>query len=98
MALRCPVCKAENATGPACRRCKADLSLVFALEEQREFAMQKARHALTSGRYGEAHRAALAADHLRRDEASRRLVALTALMCRDHALAWRERGEGRKSV
>ena len=35
MALRCPVCKAENAQGPNCRRCKADLSLLFALEDRR---------------------------------------------------------------
>ena len=26
MALRCPVCKADNTQGPACRRCKADLT------------------------------------------------------------------------
>jgi hypothetical protein len=94
MAIRCPVCKAENATGPTCRRCKADLSLVFALEEQREWAMSAARNALVAGRYEEAQRAALWADHVRRDEASRRLVALAALLRRDHALAWRERFPG----
>ena len=92
MAIRCPVCKAENATGPACRRCKADLSLVFALEEQRENALSAARSALVAGRYDEARRAALWADHARRDEESRRLLALTALLRRDHAGAWRERG------
>ena len=89
MAIRCPVCKADNATGPACRRCKADLSLVFALEAQRERAMAAARFALARRQYEEAHRAARLADHLRRDEASGRLVALTALLCRDHAEAWR---------
>ena len=92
MAIRCPVCRAENATGPACRRCKADLSLVFALEEQREHAMSEARSALAAGRYDEAQRAALWAEHARRDEASRRLLALTALLRRDHVLAWREWG------
>ena len=30
--IRCPVCKAENSQGPTCRRCKADLSLLFRLE------------------------------------------------------------------
>jgi hypothetical protein len=89
MAIRCPVCKADNMTGPACRRCKADLSLVFALEEQRASAMHAARSALARRHYGEAHRAARLADHLRRDEASRRIVAVTALLCRDHAEAWR---------
>ncbi len=32
--LSCPVCKAENAQGPFCRRCKADLSLLFSLRQQ----------------------------------------------------------------
>ena len=93
MAIRCPVCKADNASGPACRRCKADLSLLFALEDQREDATRAARAALAGGRYAEAHGAALRADHLRRDESSRRLVALTAVLCGDHAMAWRERGD-----
>ena len=43
MALRCPVCKAENAQGPNCRRCKADLSMMFALEDQRAPVMEEAR-------------------------------------------------------
>jgi hypothetical protein len=93
MAIRCPVCKADNTSGPTCRRCKADLSLLFALEDQREDATRAASAALVERRYAEAHRAGLRADHLRRDEASRRLVALTALLCGDHALAWRERGD-----
>lgn len=35
--MRCPVCRAENDRGPNCRRCRADLSLLFALEKQRRF-------------------------------------------------------------
>lgn len=92
MALRCPVCKAENVAGPACRRCKADLTLVFALEEQRTAALADARIALREGRLREAHAAALRADGLRRDGESCRLAALTALLCRDFGLAWRLRG------
>jgi hypothetical protein len=95
MAIRCPVCKADNPSGPACRRCKADLSLLFALEEQREDATRAAHAALAGRRYSDARNAALRADHLRRDEASRQLVALTALLCGDHAMAWRERSIGR---
>ena len=94
MAIRCPVCKAENASGPTCRRCKADLSLVFALEDQRWGALSEAHDALDERRYPDAHNAALRADHLRRDEASGRLVALTALLCGDHAQAWRRWKEG----
>ena len=93
MALRCPVCKADNTTGPTCRRCKADLSLVFALEDHRAVALSEAKDALDERQYAEAHSAALRADHLRRDEVSNRLVALTAILCGDHAQAWRRWGE-----
>ncbi len=50
----CPVCKAENAAGPACRRCKADLSLLFQLEEQRERTLAAARRLLAARRMDEA--------------------------------------------
>ena len=89
MTIRCPLCKADNTTGPSCRRCKADLSLVFALEDQRQAALGEARAALAERYYAEAHAAALKADHLRRDEESGKLVALTALLCRDYTQAWR---------
>ena len=89
MRLRCPVCKAENDAPPACRRCKADLSLVFGLEEDRASALAKARRALAAGRWGEALVAATRADGLRRDEESGRLIAVAALLNGDHALAWR---------
>ena len=32
----CPVCRATNDQGPQCRRCKADLGLLFRLEAQRK--------------------------------------------------------------
>ena len=35
----------------------------------------------------------LRADHLRGDQTSRQLVAVTALLCRDFALAWRMHAE-----
>ena len=35
MPIPCPCCRASNDTGPACRRCKADLALLFALEANR---------------------------------------------------------------
>ena len=40
--MRCPVCKADNAQGLQCRRCKADLALLFQLEEQRARALEQA--------------------------------------------------------
>jgi hypothetical protein len=81
--LRCPVCKAENTKGPACRRCKADLSMLFALEDRRARALADAGASLALGRWSEARTAALVADHLRQDCESKQLVALTALLCGD---------------
>ena len=46
--LRCPVCKADNSAGRACRRCKADLSLLFALEEERSWQIAEAGRCLTA--------------------------------------------------
>jgi hypothetical protein len=89
MVLRCPVCKAENSTGPACRRCKADLSMLFALEEKRDRLLAEARTAVAVGDGREALSAALAANGLRREKDSLKLVAVAALLCRDFHLAWR---------
>jgi hypothetical protein len=44
--MRCPVCKAENDQGPACRRCKADLALLWAVEARREALLISARQRL----------------------------------------------------
>jgi hypothetical protein len=88
-ALRCPVCKAENSAPPTCRRCKADLTLLFALEGGRAAALAGARAALAGGRWAEALAQARRADALRRDEASGRLVAVAALLSGDHNLGWR---------
>jgi len=48
--MRCPVCKADNSQGPACRRCKADLFLLRALEEKREKLLTAARQYLAFGK------------------------------------------------
>jgi hypothetical protein len=89
MVQRCPVCKADKPQAPTCRRCKADLSLVFALEERRTYLLAEARAALASGHVREGLARALEVDDLRRDEQSLRLVAVAALLCRDFHLAWR---------
>lgn len=102
MNLRCPVCKAENSFTPGapaeamCRRCRADLGLLVGLERQRQAALAASRACLAAGHRWGAYRRALEADHLRRDEESRRLVALTALLCGDHALAWRAYRQGQE--
>jgi hypothetical protein len=85
--MRCPVCKADNADGPACRRCKADLSLLFELERRRDWCLVEARRCLNAGNHAEACRLALCANGLRADAESQRLVAVTSLLCRQFAQA-----------
>jgi hypothetical protein len=41
--MRCPVCKAENVREQTCRRCKAELSLLWEVEAQREALLASAR-------------------------------------------------------
>jgi methylphosphotriester-DNA--protein-cysteine methyltransferase len=93
MVLRCPVCKAENSQGPTCRRCKADLAMLFALEERRSAEVAAAAAALADGQAEEARTHALAVAHLRADAESARLLALAALACGDYNLALRLRQE-----
>ena len=82
--MRCPVCKADNIEAPQCRRCKADLSLLLAVERRRARVMADAVARLTSDPSG-ALTAADEADRLRRDEDSRRLLAVARLLNRDFA-------------
>lgn len=86
--MRCPVCKAENPQGPQCRRCKADLSLLFALEEQRGRMLTEARRSLQRGEWQAAVEHADTADWLRGDEDSRQLAAVAHLMSGDFSKAW----------
>jgi hypothetical protein len=87
--MRCPVCKADNSQGPQCRRCKADLALLFALEDQRRRTLAEARHCLRRGEWQSAGEHAETASWLRDDEESRRLMAAAHLLDRDFAAAWR---------
>lgn len=87
--MRCPVCKADNPQGLQCRRCKADLSLLFALEEQRRETLDEARRCLRRGEWQAAAKHAETAKWLRGDEESRRLAAVALLLGRDFAGAWR---------
>jgi hypothetical protein len=86
--MRCPVCKADNPHGSQCRRCKADLSLLFALEDQRRRTLAEARHCLRRGDWQAALEHADDADWLRGDDETRRLTALAYLLGRDFAAAW----------
>ena len=86
--MRCPVCKADNNEGPACRRCKADLSLLFLLEEQRANALIRARRALAEGHLDEALDEAERARGLRAGPDAHRLIAVIYLLLRDFEQAW----------
>jgi hypothetical protein len=87
--MRCPVCRADNASGPSCRRCKADLTLLFNLEAQRDQALAAATYCVRQGQLTRALRLAEGADALRGDDRSRELLAVIHLLRRDFALAWR---------
>ena len=54
MTLNCPVCRAENSTGPTCRRCRADLSLLMAVEARRDHHVASAKAAMQDGRLDDA--------------------------------------------
>ena len=95
--LRCPVCRAENGQGPACRRCKADLSLLFALEEERRQALDAARAAAARGAWGDFLAGIARADELRNDDETRRLLAAARLLQGDYAGALREARRAREA-
>jgi hypothetical protein len=92
--MRCPACRADNAAGPQCRRCRADLSLLFALEDQRGLMLRQAALAARRGDWPEASRLAAEADALRQGEESGRLLAVAALMRGDFSAAWRYYQDG----
>src|SRR5262249_31336792 len=77
-----------NASGPQCRRCRAGLSLLFALEEQRRRLLTEASRCATRGEGGPTLEAAQAALWLRADEDARRLRVLGHLLQRDFVQAW----------
>jgi hypothetical protein len=87
--LPCPCCRASNDAGPACRRCKADLSLLFALEENRDALLTAARRLAAQGRFADALRSVDEADSLRRGDDCRRLRAAFLLLSRDFPAAFK---------
>lgn len=87
--MRCPVCRADNTQPPHCRRCRADLTLLFALEEERQHAMTTARACLARGQLPRALDLARGAAALRRGDDTERLLAVIHLMRHDFHEAWR---------
>jgi hypothetical protein len=89
MPLRCPVCKADNSTGPACRRCKADLEMLFALEDRRTALLVDSRQALMRNNRHDALHLARAANDLRQDSDTQRWLAVVNLLMGNFGEAWR---------
>jgi hypothetical protein len=103
-ALRCPVCKAENTYPPLpfggegrgegarvlCRRCKADLSLLFQLEEARQQLLEEAQHEANVGHWQQFLSCVSRAHALRGDDQTRHLRALGCLLTADFAGAMSE--------
>src|SRR5947207_621133 len=96
--MRCPVCRAELSSGPTCRRCRADLSLLFALEDQRQELLRRAAANLARGQGAAAANLAHQAVGIHLDADALRLRAAGALLCRDYAGAWRDYLAWRKSA
>ena len=89
MTIKCPACKALNDTGPNCRRCKADLAVLFQIEGQRHTLIRTAEAAVADGDTRGALARAQSADGLRRDADSVRLLACANLLRGDYAEALR---------
>ncbi len=87
MSLNCPACRAGNEQGPNCRRCKADLSLLFAIEAQRSRLVAAARAAIADRQLDKAADAVREAGELRGGTDLTRLGAVIALRQRDFAKA-----------
>jgi hypothetical protein len=87
--MRCPVCRADNEMPSACRRCRADLSLLWALENQRDEALAGAVRAIAQGQAAQAARLADQAHNLRAGPDSLRALAWGHLLEHDFAAAWR---------
>ena len=86
--LPCPVCRAANDFGPSCRRCRADLALCFAVEEQRNQALAAARRSAAQGDLSVAFAHVRRADDLRRGPDLAKLRAALHLLRGEFAAAW----------
>jgi hypothetical protein len=87
MTLRCPVCRAENASGPVCRRCRADLSLLAAIEARRAFHFDRAHTAIRDGHLFSTQTELTHVAALRTGPDVRRLQACLALLSGDFSAA-----------
>lgn len=85
--MRCPVCRAENQGEPTCRRCRADLAPLLALEARRAAALAESSRALVAGDTSAAALHADEAQRLRAGPEALRARAVAALLGRDFSQA-----------
>jgi hypothetical protein len=90
MVLCCPACRAENTFGPQCRRCRADLSLLAAVEARWEFHVSQARAAAQGGRVVDALTQLDEASKLRNSSVIRGLRSALLLLTGDYQTAVEE--------
>jgi hypothetical protein len=85
--IRCPVCRADNDAGSACRRCKADLTPLVELEQRRGCALAQAAQAVARGDVAAVLRHAKQAQLLRAGADAARWLAIGHLLHGDFAQA-----------
>jgi hypothetical protein len=88
MILRCPCCRATGLVGVACRRCKADLSPLLAVQARRDWLLATGWDAAQDGDLDQTTAAVHEAESLHADADTARLRALVALLSGDYAEAW----------
>ena len=84
MTISCPCCRAANETA-TCRRCKADLALLVAVEARRGYLVESARFALAEGNIAIAESNLIEAAGLRAGDDLAPLRALVSLLNKDYA-------------
>ena len=94
MTIACPACRAEN-SDRVCRRCRADLSLIWDLEAQRQRLLADACDALRRHDSSRAIDIAQSARHLRDGPDAARLIACANLIRGKfyRALEWHARAK-----
>ena len=84
----CPCCKATGNETTTCRRCKADLTPIVRLDEDRTQLLALAHVRLREGNFERAGQLLGRAEALDIDETSRQLRAMLALVQGDFEQAW----------
>lgn len=80
MNLACPVCRADNTAPRNCRRCRADLSLLWSLAAERQRLLDECQQAVCNGDAEVLLRQATRAHSLRHGEDTQRYLALGHLL------------------